>query len=149
MLGHEEGIVPPGCLTVNGSLSDSVDISFVKGLGRTVAKDLRCVFWKLAHYCSHEATEIDMHEEGYGWARVGHCKGEWTSELSVLKQTVTFAFWRESGKLYPHPLGTNWLPLDLRFSWPVTATLLRRVYTAATAFKVSVTVAFTHFSTLP
>lgn len=73
-------------------------------------------------------------------ARVGHCRGEWTSELSVLKPTVTFAFWGESGKLYPNPLGTNWLPLDLRFStWPVTAT----------AFKVSVTVALTHFSTLP
>lgn len=45
--------------------------TFVKGLGRTVAKDLRCVFWKLAHYCPHEATEIDMHEErdmgGPGW----------------------------------------------------------------------------------
>ena len=83
-------------------------------------------------------------------ARVGHCRGEWTSELSVSKPTVTFAFWGESGKLYPHPLGTNWLPLDLRFStWPVTATLLRTVYTAATAFKVSVAVALTQFSTLP
>lgn len=67
--------------------------TFVKDLGRTVAKDLRCVFWKLAHYCPHEATETDIHEEGYGWARVGHCRGEWTSELSVLKRTVTFAFW--------------------------------------------------------
>lgn len=39
--------------------------TFVKDLGRTVAKDLRCMFWKLAHYCPREATEIDMHEEGY------------------------------------------------------------------------------------
>lgn len=24
--------------------------TFVKGLGRNVAKDVRCMFWKLAHY---------------------------------------------------------------------------------------------------
>lgn len=40
--------------------------TFVKGLGRNVAKDLRCMFWKLAHSCPREAAEIDMHEEGQG-----------------------------------------------------------------------------------